>query len=431
MNVKIAVKVYYEEPIPGCEPLKMLVETYETIPLENFITLNYLPVSIRTHNYWWYKSNEPAPKTQQAVELKSSKGTVVGVIYPKLTDLAPLILSYIGYKNGPNFQTAIQELFTGYTIEKKPVKDEYLDHIQKALATGTLNFNKVEEDYTKVGLIAEEDLVFITKEIQINGKTFRYFVATPEAVNAINDQKKHSYTCIFCDGTADHQVYWLEYQATPQKQHGNIEVNLLIEPNGYVLYNFTDEKMAIFKPDDVDNLTKTLAEILPKEKGDNPDCYLLRAGKSSIHSLISFYYPCSKVVEVQMPRHEHTVEGLKELGRELGITRRLNGRKAQIEQTIMETILSLPVFEKQEPLLLIEEKIHYYYAGKEKSLYKLTDNIEWTTARDKEALAMMARTQGGLLYCADNSPNVFPLEETLNTVYRFYDIPDFSSLTTK
>lgn len=105
----ITIKLYSEEPIPGYEPLTMLVERNETVPLSVFLGLNYLPVNINTpKSRWWKRSEEPAPKTQKAVELKSDKGKVVGIVYRELADLAPLILSYIVSPEKVGFKISLE-----------------------------------------------------------------------------------------------------------------------------------------------------------------------------------------------------------------------------------------------------------------------------------------------------------------------------------
>lgn len=414
----ITIKLYSEEPIPGYEPLTMLVERNETVPLSVFLGLNYLPVNINTpKSRWWKRSEEPAPKTQKAVELKSDKGKVVGIVYRELADLAPLILSYIGYKNGPNFQLAVQELFPGYVIDQKPTKEEYLTHIKAALATGTLNFTKVQEDYTKVALISEATLLSVTVETEINGENFRYFVATEKVIEAITN--KNGYPYMSCENTADRVIYTLEYPVPDRTRRLYANIFLLVEPNGYVLYSTEDNKVWIFEPGDIENLSAVLVQLAPEQNR----CISLVRGDKNIHSFISLYFPCTKTVEVRMPKQEYTVEGLKQLGLEMGIKSGLTGKKAQIEQTIMEAILSLPAFQ-EEPLLLIERKSSLF----SRASYQLPDNISQKIIEGKEALAIAARTQGDLLHCSDNPVNPFPLEEMLNTVYCFCDIPDFSLL---
>lgn len=312
---------------------------------------------------------------------------------------------------------AVQELFPGYVIDQKPTKEEYLTHIKAALATGTLNFTKVQEDYTKVALISEATLLSVTAETEINGENFRYFVATEKVIEAITN--KNGYPYMSCENTANRIIYTLEYLVPDTTRRLYANIFLLVESNGYVLYSTEDNKVWIFEPGDIENLSEVLAQFAPEQNR----CISLVGGSKNIHSFISLYFPCTKTVEVRMPKQEYTVEGLKQLGLEMGIKSGLTGKKAQIEQTIMEAVLSLPAFQ-EEPLLLIERKSSFF----NRASYQLPDNISQKIIEGKEALAIAARIQGGLLHCPDNPVNPFPLEEMLNTVYCFCDIPDFSLL---
>lgn len=376
------------------EDLYALIEENKEVSLGHFLEIGYLPIIVWTAPK--ISQEDMPPKTQLLPRFPVlPEGYVKAFLYTEPKDLFSIVFDMISYKTTSYFWEALQKICPGCKLNVPSQKEEYPDHIRKALSEVKDINTQFIEDYLRISLFQKDKFKQLLTKTTIGEKSYFYF--------SLKNTKK------ILEGKKTLQVK--DHVSTDK-----IKVYLFNDS----LAILVDSGKFVVKKDNILRIFDSLKNVNNFIKEQNiPSPIVLDFFQGAYYhpffAEINIAYPYNEEIATNI-RGNYTVKGFKEIGQSLGI-KKFKRTKPEIEKQIINHVLNFdsPI---KKPLIAVKNR--YYY-------HKRDDKIEKTTLDPKESLSLLSRTTGDL-YQPNKQPHSLSLKDCFsygfgNKVY--CDIIDF------
>lgn len=354
------------------------------------------------------------------------------VVFDQITDLTPMVMEVVGNKNSVYFKNDLSYFAPKYQItDKKIERTAFEQHVRAALATEVRG--QALAEYLGTSLVSRQCLEAASKVIEVNGATYRYFVCNE--FQAAGYSNKAFYDEEYEDDGWGRTIP-AEYQFRYSYRVGNGGMQ-----NAYFCAMVQDSVVAVSIPpffgvfkgeDSFQKAAKAIAEVLEKAEVDmGTSVSEIMLDRGDFHNINrDLYAPATSVVKVITHSGDYTIETLKEFCAELGI-KKTGKVKSDIEASIVDKLIASPKSVLDSTHLVVSSQPMWQYdqTDHRKCAIRRGEGVPYTLVEtDEDTFALIARTQGGLLYKPDNPPVAFSLEENWKKMILLFDIPDLSSL---